>query len=254
MKIVRKIILVIALCLSVVYSSAVHSSASEKTDQEYKKIIQVLDDYAGDEMHDEIATWVQTLLTDKEMGVKGIKSSDVTPGNPFFVFQPDKEIQNGTVYYPLIANNKVIGILSMTKNKGQWNLSVTGQSQQVDVLNQMEYAREPAVFYVYGEGECGNAVQAENARQTYNYMSVQGNLNSSDREKKFKKYSYTQKVEYIVDHLDKLGMDSPSSKEISATLTPLAHKQHTFNPKFIVIILGGIMFFAVSGIVLLKKK
>lgn len=198
---------------------------AESVEKNYEKTVANLEDYANDTMQKEIDTWINVLVSDKDMGLSEVNASDIKTSKPFFIYNVDKKLQNATIYYPLTVDDKIVGIFSMTKYKGTWNFTVTGKSEQTDILNQIDYVNNPVVFYVCGTGDCGDVVEVSTAAQTLYYVSEQLESKSSDGQKKFRQYSFEEKMEQIANHtvLD----DGSQAKETSENIATDLSKEST---------------------------
>lgn len=168
----------------------------EEVAAEYQSIVNSIEAYAGEAMRSERDNFVELLL-DEDYADRGISVDEVTTGTPFFYFNPDKETQNTAVHYPLYVGQELIGIMNMIYANEVWQCSVEGKTEQEQMLEKMQYGKQPIIFYVCGQGECGDVVMAEAKDQTWNYIEGQGEVATSDRQQQFQQYSYEEKVSYI---------------------------------------------------------
>lgn len=207
------IIILLCNCYKSAAASAATTSSKFSDQPSYQTIVNALNNYAQDKMKQEIDDWIAVLLED-DYKDDHIAAASVTVGDPFFYFDIKKSSQDAAVNYPLYYKNKIIGIFTLFQENGTWQMSVEGKTEQTDILNRLLESETPAIFYVSGTSECGDVVMIENAQNSFAYIKGQGKTTSTSAEKKFAKYTYDKKLQYISEHMAKFG------ETVSLTETP----------------------------------
>ena len=163
----------------------------------YQEILNYAKEYAQEyymEMVNIIAEGMQ-----EEMGISISDMSNISMGEPYYIYDVRKELQSARFYFPIYDENQIILMLHINYTSEGWK--VTMDTEYTDVLNELDYKNTDCIFYYIGSD-----IYAENETQV---RLIQGNgkktdefINKSFEEKKSAVEAGLKQMSYITEESD----------------------------------------------------
>ena len=115
---------------------------------------------------------VQTAVEgmQEEMGISISDMSNISMGEPYYIYDVRKELQSARFYFPIYDENQIILMLHINYTSEGWK--VTMDTEYTDVLNELDYKNTDCIFYYIGSD-----IYAENETQV---RLIQGNGKKTD--------------------------------------------------------------------------
>ncbi len=157
----------IVFCLSIFLNTGitVYAGDSEtwKSELTYKDVIPLEADNYVVSNFEEIIDISSEYMSDFNIS----DEKELTLGTPYCVVNLGVRIQDEIYYYPVVADDEIVFIISVIGTDAGYTYSV--QTALVDELNQVDYINNPAVIYV-----CNKCiyVETEYSENVYDYSEL----------------------------------------------------------------------------------
>lgn len=144
----------------------------------YKEMVQIIQD-----MHD-------------EFGITTFSLDNIFLGDPYYIYDVDKDTQNAEIHFPVYENDNIILVLNVVCMEDGWSISMNTQS--TDILNELNYDKEDCVFY-----SIDNIIYAENSEMTV-VLNGEKEENIEEKEKIFLELSLEEKEKKSEENLNNI--------------------------------------------------
>lgn len=176
---------------------------------DYTTMQSQVNDYAQDKVTAQFDYWID-LLWDESGDKLTEKKENAVLGSPFIYYDPSQaDYQNASFYYPVVVKDEIVGVIHAVFYDGNWTLSVTDTDNDFKKLNEFDYLKTEALFYVVG-----NQVMMETEEAAVPFTSLIEDRKNTKAQQKFSKLSYREKWKEIVQNTRKFEEEG-QTEEIS---------------------------------------
>lgn len=168
-------------------------SVVKAEESDYILLEKQINSYAKNEVDRQFEYLVDLLWDDLDTGISD-KKEKAQLGNPFFYYDAgNKSNQNSDFYYPVMVEEKVVGVIEAILYEGNWTLSITDAKNTFKQLNEIDYTQEKPLFYIIGDD-----VIMETEESSVVLTTLLESNRKNFLQKRFSSKSYEEKLEEIV--------------------------------------------------------
>lgn len=105
-------------------------------------IIADAEEYANENYMGMVQTAVEGMQ--EEMGISISDMSNISMGEPYYIYDVRKELQSARFYFPIYDENQIILMLHVNYTSEGWK--VTMDTEYTDVLSELDYKNTQCIF------------------------------------------------------------------------------------------------------------